>query len=166
MFELKRLSRDAIPAALEKALRYRMLNEPEQAESICLDVLAAEPDHRDALAMLILALTDQFPTTPSATQRARELLPRLPGEYERAYYAGIVAERQGLARFRTGAPGAGHAAHDWLREAMDWYARAESLRPPGNDDALLRWNSCARLIEANPDIRPAEAEEFQPALED
>jgi len=23
------------------------------------------------------------------------------------------------------------------------------LRPPGNDDALLRWNACARIIMGN-----------------
>jgi hypothetical protein len=112
--------------------------------------------------MLVLALTDQFPTTHAAVRRAKELLPRLPGEYERAYYAGIVAERQGIARFRSGTPGSGPAAYDELREAMDWYARAERLRPPGNEESLLRWNSCARLIEANPSLRPAEAEALHP----
>ena len=39
MFELERISIDAVPAALEKAERYRLLNEPLMAESICLDVL-------------------------------------------------------------------------------------------------------------------------------
>ena len=43
MFELKRLSADAIPAALEKALRYRLLNDPAEAESICHDVLRIVP---------------------------------------------------------------------------------------------------------------------------
>ena len=41
--ELKRISQAALPAALAKAERYRLLNEPEQAESICRDVLAVEP---------------------------------------------------------------------------------------------------------------------------
>ena len=96
MFELKSLTREAIPAALEKAHRYRLLNEPEQAESICQDVLRVEPDNQEALATLILALTDRFwgprPVPPKA---ARELLPRLTGAYEREYYAGIVDEREG-----------------------------------------------------------------------
>jgi hypothetical protein len=30
---------------------------------------------------------------------------------------------------------------------MEWYERAEQLRPPGNVDAVLRWNSCVRAIE-------------------
>ena len=42
MFELKPLSREAIPAALEKAMRYRLLNEPGAAESICHDVLRTD----------------------------------------------------------------------------------------------------------------------------
>lgn len=32
---------------------------------------------------------------------------------------------------------------------MDHYEKAESIRPAGNDDALLRWNACARIIMAN-----------------
>jgi len=49
MAELKRLHKDAIPAALEKAERYRLLNEPGEAESICLDILAVDPDNQRAL---------------------------------------------------------------------------------------------------------------------
>ena len=60
MFELKRLSEEAIPAALEKALRYRLLNEPAEAESICHDVLRIDPENQEALVLLLLALTDRF----------------------------------------------------------------------------------------------------------
>ena len=60
MFDLKPLNPDAIPKALQKAERYRLLNEPEEAESICLDILAIEPDNQQALVMLLLAQTDQF----------------------------------------------------------------------------------------------------------
>jgi len=42
MFDLKPLSKNAIPAALAKAERYRLLNEPMQAASICEDVLRVE----------------------------------------------------------------------------------------------------------------------------
>ena len=38
-----------MPAALEKALRYRLLNEPVEAESICRDVLEVDPDNQAAL---------------------------------------------------------------------------------------------------------------------
>ena len=45
------ISPDAVPAALEKAEHYRLLNEPEEAESICVDVLEVEPDDQQAFAM-------------------------------------------------------------------------------------------------------------------
>jgi hypothetical protein len=32
---------------------------------------------------------------------------------------------------------------------MRHYEIAEKVRPAGNDDAVLRWNTCARLIEKN-----------------
>ena len=57
MSELKKLSKEAIPAALEKAERYRLLNEPGEAESICLDILAIDPENQRAIIMLLLALT-------------------------------------------------------------------------------------------------------------
>jgi hypothetical protein len=166
VFELKTLSGEAVPAALEKATRYRMLNDPVQAESICLDVLAIEPDNQEALVTLILALTDQFgDPLPAPPQRARELLPRLHGAYEREYYAGIIWERLALARLHSGLPGCARMAFDYFRDAMACYERAEALRPPANDDAVLRWNSCARMIMGHPDVHPEEAgEELAPNL--
>jgi hypothetical protein len=155
MFELKLLSTEAIPAALEKALRYRLLNEPEQAASICEDVLQIAPDHQGALTTLILALTDEFVglrhVPPSA---ARDLLPRLQDPYEREYYAGIIWEREAVSRLRSNAPLSGPAAYDCFRRAMECFERAEALRPPANDDALLRWNCCARTIMTHPDVAP------------
>jgi tetratricopeptide (TPR) repeat protein len=150
MFELKRLSEDAIPAALEKALRYRLLNEPHEAESICQDVLSVDPDNQEALVLLLLALTDTFSEGHAAGARqAREVLSGLEDAYERAYYAGIICERQAKARLLQAHPGSHHDAYEFLSEAMEWFEKAETLRPPNNDDALLRWNTCARMIMAN-----------------
>jgi hypothetical protein len=158
-FDLKALHPDAVPAALEKAHRYRLLNEPEQAESICEDVLRIDPQNQTALASLILALTDRFVgPRPVPPQRVRELLPRLHGAYEREYYAGIISEREGIAWMRSDKPRSGDAAYQCFREAMTHYEKAEAHRPPANDDAILRWNSCARLIMTHPDIAPAEEE--------
>lgn len=149
---LKPISTDAIPAALAKAERYRLLNEPGQAESICLDVLAVDAGQQQALVTLILALTDQFAEHPTAAlQRAREALPRLHDEYERAYYAGIISERRARAQLAQGRHGASQTAREWLKEALDHYQRAEALRPAGNDDAILRWNACVRLLERYPE---------------
>jgi len=166
MLELKPLTREAIPKALEKAERYRLLNEPVEAESICLDVLRVEADNQRALVMLLLALTDQFEEDiPDAVLKARELLPRLAGPYERAYYAGLIAERRAKARLKHGGPGAGSVAYELLSEAMACFAQAEPLRPPGNDDALLRWNACVRLFARHPHIVPAPQEVAEQQLE-
>jgi tetratricopeptide (TPR) repeat protein len=157
MFELKTLTREAIPAALEKAMRYRLLNEPEQAESICEDVLRIDPDNQEAITTLILALTDRlYGPRPVSAYAARELARRLHGEYDREYYAGIIDEREGIARLRNGTPRCGPIAYECFRRAMAHFERAESIRPPGNDDAILRWNSCARMIMAYPDVAPAD----------
>ena len=150
MFELKRLSEDAVPAALEKALRYRLLNEPAEAESICHDVLRIDPENQQALVVLLLAVTDRFGKGYSVgITEAQEVLSLLRDPYERAYYAGIISERRAKARLHQGHPGSGHDAYELLREAMSWYEQAETLRPPRNEDALLHWNTCARLIMGN-----------------
>src|SRR5881628_1002751 len=105
MFSLKPLSKDAIPAALEKAERYRLLNEPAEAESICLDVLKVAPDNQQAIVMLLLAVTDRFAKGYGVSDtQAKELLGRVTGEYERAYYAGILAERRAKVKLAQGGP--------------------------------------------------------------
>ena len=164
MFELKPLSKEAIPKALEKADRYRLLNEPAEAESICLDILTADPDNQTALVTLILALTDQFDRVDFNIGHAQfnELLPRLRDEYQRAYYAGVISERRAKASLHRQMHAS--AAYEWFREAMVWYERAESFRPAGNDDALLRWNACARLIMRDRRLAPAPEDRAEPLL--
>jgi hypothetical protein len=164
---LKAIGRAAIPAALEKAERYRLLNEPDGAESICLDVLALEPDHQDALVTLLLAITDQFDEDTAANvRRARELLPRLRDAYKRAYYAGVIDERHAKALLRRGMLRSGEAAYGLLRDAMRRYEEAEKSRPAGDDEAILRWNTCARLLDVNQLLRPGEREDYEPAFEE
>jgi hypothetical protein len=160
-FDLKPISAESIPEALAKVERYRLLNEPSLAESICLDILTIVPNHQQALISLLLARTEQFGHEMVAA-KAREVLSRIEGDYERAYYAGIIWERSGHAHLRQGGPGSAAAAYHALREAMEHFERAESCRPPGNDDAILRWNTCARVIMRNPEIRPLPYEDFQP----
>ena len=164
MFTLKLLHKEGIPAALSKAERYRLLNEPSEAESICLDVLAVEPDNQHALITLLLSLTDQFEHGIADRQaRALALVPRLAGEYERIYYAGLIRERRGKAALDDGGTlVAGSDIYEWLTEAMELYEQAEALSAPGNDEARLRYNACARKLNSNPALRPREEAESAP----
>lgn len=166
MTELKRLSPAAIPASLARADRYRLLNEPEQAESICLDILAIDPGHQEALVTLLLALTEQFDQVMGkAFVAAQAVVPRLEDDYKQVYYRGLIFERRANSHLRTGGPGVGEVAYDWYRRAMGCYEQAMELRPPGNDEPILRWNSCVRIIERHPQVRPAAEPDFHPMLE-
>ena len=152
-FELKSISAQSIPEALAKVERYRLLNEPSLAESICLDIMAIEPGHQQALISLLLARTDQFQSNVQA-KAAQEVLAQISGEYEQAYYAGIIWERLGHARIRQDVHTGGAAAYRALQQAMSHYETAIDLAYRGNDDAILRWNTCARMIMQNPEIQP------------
>ena len=164
-FELKTLSPEAVLRALAKAERYRLLNEPGEAESICLDVLAVDPDNQEALVTLLLALTDQFDDDcATAVTRGAGCAGAAARRYERAYYTGIICERRAKAHLSAAARLRGRRAYEWLREAMTWYEKAEAIRPPGNDDALLRWNACARMIMRDRRLVPAAEERGEPLL--
>lgn len=165
MFELKRLSVSAIPSALAKAERYRLLNEPEQARSICEDILAAEPGNTAARTMLILTLTDVFQHNEAgAVSRARQLAAELESEYERHYYAGLIFERRARALLHRTGHGRVQTAGELLRDAMEAYESADAVKPADNDDALLRWNACARLFLAHPELTPAADERTDPLM--
>jgi len=150
MFELKPLSHDAVPAALEKANRYRLLNEPGAAESIYLDILAVEPDNQEALKNIVLAMSDRFGKDYAVGDtHINDFVAKLTNEYEKAYYTGIVYERRAKATLAKG----GLQAFELFTQAMECFERAESIRPQGNDDAILRWNGCARIVNRN-DLKP------------
>ncbi len=146
MFELRPLHTEAIPAALEKANRYRLLNEPGAAESIYLDVLAIDPGNQEALINIVLAMSDRFSKDYAVGDaRVTEYLMRIQGDYERTYYTGIMYERRAKASLTKGGVG----AYELFRQAMECFDTATAMRPVGNDDAILRWNGCARVITAN-----------------
>ena len=116
MFPLKQITPEAIPRALAKAERYRLLNEPEEAESICLDILAIDADNQAAAITLLLSLTDQFRGgRPECFAEAQAVVPRLHGEYERLYYSGIIWERRGTARLDRGGVGSAQVVFPWLQ---------------------------------------------------
>ena len=148
MFELKPLRKDSIPNALSRAKRYRLLNEPWQAQSICRDILKVEPENQLAISTLILAITDQFNSAKTSNiTEARELCKQLNGEYDKFYHQGLIEERLGKAAIRRTGPRVSYIAYNHYRRAMDLYAQAEGLRPEDNEDTVLRWNACVRVIE-------------------
>ena len=148
LINLKKISAAAVPAALARAERYRLLNQSWATVSICLDILQVEPEHQQVLVMLLLSLTDQFGAEPrELARRARVVLARLTDDYQRYYYAGIIDERLAHAQLALGAMHAEAMAHASLRAAMTSFEKAEELRTTGNDDSILRWNTCARTLE-------------------
>jgi hypothetical protein len=166
MPDLKTISKEAIPRATQKAERYRLLNQSWATESICLDILEVDPTNQPVLVMLLLAITDQFGHEPGqAARRARGVLDRLTDPYQRAYYAGIIDERLAHAQLTSGAMHAEAMAHETLRSAMESFERAEKLRVAGNDDAILRWNTCLRTLARMRAQEMAEGE-YEPVLEE
>lgn len=156
MVHLKRIRSDGVGTALDKAVHYRLLNEPLHAESICLDVLEVDPDNQRALVTLLLALTDQFPTKRyEAFQEAEKLIPRLTSPYDQRYYEGIVNERWASAQLSQGT--ASKSLSEWIGRAMKAYEQAEQLSDGKNPDPILRWNTCARLQQRIDAGSPVEA---------
>ena len=164
MFALKPISHDCVANALAKAERYRLLNEPNEAESICHDILQIEPDNQTALINLILALTDQVPRDTRAFSDAIATVSQLDSPYDRAYYAGIAWERRAKARYEAGGPGADRYVYEWIATALQLFESAEPLRAPGNDDALLRWNACIRFLNHHRELAPAAEDIAEPIV--
>ncbi len=157
-FELKTITLDAVDAAISRAEHYRLLNQPVQARSICHDVLNVDPENQRALIALVLAITDDFKNDgASSVSDAKAYVSRLTDEYLRHYFDGIIAERHARALLTRG-PSAVFA-YDGFRAAMEQFEKAAELQPEGNNDAVLRWNSCVRTIQdRNLRPRPPEAE--------
>jgi hypothetical protein len=164
MFTLKPISHDSVETALAKAERYRLLNEPSEAESICRDILEVDPANRQARISLILALTDDIPHESGAFAGALEAISGLDAAYDRAYYSGIAWERRAKASYAAGALGPGTYVYDWIVRALRLFEEAERLRPQGNDDAILRWNACVRFLDRHKELRPSEEEVSHPIL--
>jgi len=158
-YELKGLSADAIDAAMAKMKRYRLLNEPDDAESICRDILHIRPEHREARVGLLLCLTDQFELGLAGRMaEAAEIAEGLPDAYDQLYYKGIICERRAKAHFKQHSPQRGCLTHAWLKKAMHCFEKAAECRPDDNAACILRWNTCARMIMSHDEIRPAPEE--------
>lgn len=164
MFTLKPISHDSIETALAKAERYRLLNEPSEAESICLDILEIDSANRQAQISLVLALTDEIPHEAGSFARAMEAIPRLASPYDRAYYSGIAWERRAKAAYAAGGRGPSHHLYDWIITALRFFEEAERLRPAGNDSSILRWNACVRFLGRHKELAPVTETAPEPIL--
>jgi hypothetical protein len=153
-FTLKPISQDSIAGALAKAERYRLLNEPGEAESICRDILEIQPSNQQALISLLLALTDQLGHDTRAFSGALAIADRLESPYDRAYYGGIAWERRAKSRHQGGGHSASRYVYEWLVHALKLFEEAECLRAPGNDDSVLRWNACVRYLTSHKELAP------------
>lgn len=167
MITLKPLKPEAFSAALDKARRYRQLNEPDEAESICLDILESQPDNQEALITLLLALTDKFPQSGinPAFEQAQNIVDKLDSSYSKSYYNGVIFERRAKYHLKQGGPGGPVAAYDWFIKAMDSFSEALSADDPKNQEAVLRWNSCARILNGRPDIKADDSSDTEMLLD-
>src|SRR5258708_15899506 len=117
--------------AMAKAERARYLNEPEEAESICRDILAADPKNMLGLRTLGLSITDQF--TGEGTDRypeVEEIFQSLADPYERHYYTGLLYERRVKAQLR--ADRAPHTLLPLMDPALHSFAQPHQIHPPAN----------------------------------
>jgi len=157
-YVLKRILPSGVGAALQKADKYRELGQPTEAESICRDVLAVDPGNQAAWRNLGLALSDQFGALRGGQfAEAERIFARLEDPYARAFYSGLVCERQAKAQLTAHTPL--HSVRPLFEHALAYYAEAEAIRPPGNDDPILRWNSCVRALQAAQGPASAERED-------
>jgi hypothetical protein len=160
LFELKKLTHEGIESALAKAERYRLLNEPSEAASICRDVLAVDAENQAALVSLMLSLSDQYARGVDSSKEIDTVAAQLADPYEKAYFTGLALERRAKALFaHRSNMGTHHVVYAWVERAMHLFEQAEAVRPAGNDEPLLRWNACARFLMQHPEVRGAAAEE-------
>jgi tetratricopeptide (TPR) repeat protein len=162
-YELKKLADKNLGAAITLAKHYRDLNQPDEAESICRDVLEVAPDDVDALRTLGLTLTDRFPTAwMSLFEEACATFKKLPSEYERHYYVGIAWERYAKAQLESGrAQNAIHA----FEEAIAKFEAASALAAKDDPAPILHYNRCVRALTTNPELTRASAASQQPKYE-
>lgn len=145
-YKLKSISQAGIDEANSKAELYRLLNEPAECESICQDVLATDPENQVALRQLAMAISDQFTGAPDDRYaEAEAIVQKLTDAYDRVYCSGLIRERRAKAQLRAGRPP--HTLLVLFEEALKLYEQAERIRPKGNDDSILRWNRCVRILQ-------------------
>jgi tetratricopeptide (TPR) repeat protein len=160
-YELKPLTQKNLDSAMEMAKHYRDLNQPEEAESICRDILGVAPTHEGALRTLGLALTDRFPQSTSFFEEAIAVFGKLPGEYDRVYLTGVAWERWAKVQIATSPSNALHG----YEEALEQFEKAEKLGHADRPEPLLRYNCCVRALTTRSELRAELKRRGQPTYE-
>jgi tetratricopeptide (TPR) repeat protein len=161
--ELKRLADKNLSTAIALAKHYRDLNQPDEAESICRDVLEVAPDNVDALRTLGLALTDRFSSQwMSLFEEACTAFKKLPTDYERSYYVGIAWERYAKAQLEAGRA---HNAIHAFEEAIERFEEASRYAAKDDPAPILHYNRCVRALTTNPELTRASLVAHEPKFE-
>ena len=160
---LKRLKDKNLGTAITLAKHYRDLNQPEEAESICRDVLEVAPENVDAWRTLGLAMTDRFASQWMCLfEDACTAFKKLPDDYERAYYVGIAWERYAKAQAEAGrAQNAIHA----FEEAIGYFDEASKHAAKDDPAPILHFNRCVRALTSSPELAAAATIPPQPKFE-
>ncbi|MBX3191457.1 MAG: tetratricopeptide repeat protein [Labilithrix sp.] len=159
-WELKKLGERNLDAAVALARHYRDLNQPEEAESICRDVLDVAPGNVDAWRTLGLALTDRFPAAwMTLFDEACAAFEKLPTDYERTYYVAIAWERFAKAQIDAGRA---HNAIHAFEEAMQRFEKAAELGPKDEPAPILHYNRCVRALTTHPELTRASLAPAEP----
>lgn len=162
-YSLKRLDDRNLTAAITLAKHYRDLNQPEEAESICRDVLTVSPKNEDAWRTLGLALTDRFPSAwMTLFDEACAVFANLSVPYERVYYTAITWERYAKAQLESGRA---HNAIHAFEEALERFEEAAKLGAADDPAPILHYNRCVRALTTHPELVRASSVPHQPEYE-
>ena len=149
-WELKQLRARNLTAAVALAKHYRDLNQPEDAESICRDILEVSPGDDDAWRTLGLALTDQFPASwMTLFDDACAAFAKLSSKYERMYYTALAWERYAKAQLVAGR--ANNAIHAF-EQAVRLFDKADEIGMADDPGPILHYNRCVRALTTHPEL--------------
>ena len=146
MFALKALSHEGVASALAKAEHYRLLKRTGRSGEHLPRYSRHRARNQQALICLVLAQSDQIARDSRSFHSALATVQKLQGSTSVPITAGIVWERRAKALDAERGRGTHHSVYEWVVKALDCFAQAERLRPAGNDDAVLRWNTCVRFL--------------------
>ena len=152
--DFKNLESADLDAALAAAQASWAELRAEETESICLDILELDPNHRSTLDLLLRCRIELLKKgLPQSVARAQELIPQLDSDFDQAFYSGMIREAQARYLLEKRGRATSGVAYSWFRHAMDDFAAASNL-DAGRVEPKLHWNACLRTLENNPQCVP------------